>query len=351
MTRMARLGLFLFASLTLLFAGIFIIGSHQRLFTRSYRLRALFPNVAGLMPGAEVRLGGVRKGTVDEIRLPVRPTDQVLVTLSLDRATASLVKADSVAAIETEGLLGSKYLAVSFGSAGAAEVRDLDLIPSVAPPDLSAIVKKSQEIMDSTHSAMKNLDQVSAQVATLTGKLNRGEGTLGALLNDRALYARLNDAAGSAKAGAAAFQEDMQALKSNILFRGYFKDRGYQDAADLTRWEVPMPAGAPARSFTVAVRDLFDPAASARLKHPRRLDEAGAALEQAPFGLAVIQAFSGVKGSQEENLALTRAQAMVVRGYLAERFELDDARLKTKGMGEAAGPGQEARIVISVYAP
>jgi len=43
---------------------------------------------------------------------------------------------------------------------------------------------------------------------------------------------------------------------------------------------------------------------------------------------------------------------MVVRSYLAERFELDDTRLKTKGMGETTSePGQEGRVVISIYAP
>jgi outer membrane protein OmpA-like peptidoglycan-associated protein len=47
---------------------------------------------------------------------------------------------------------------------------------------------------------------------------------------------------------------------------------------------------------------------------------------------------------------LTQAQAMVVRNYLLERFELDDTKLKTRGMGETATqPGQEGRILISVY--
>ena len=130
MTKMARLGLFLFASLAILFAGVFLIGNQRRLFSHSYRLRAQFHGVSGLLTGAEVRIGGVRKGTVDEIRLPSRPSEQVLVTMSLDRSTANLVKTDSLAAIETEGLLGNKYLAVSFGSPEAAPVKDWDLIAS-----------------------------------------------------------------------------------------------------------------------------------------------------------------------------------------------------------------------------
>ncbi len=359
MTKMARLGLFLVASLGILLAGVFIIGSQRRLFTRSYRLQARFASVSGLLTGAEVRIGGVRKGTVDVIQLPGSPTGQVVVTMSLDRATSSLVKTDSLAAIETEGLLGNKYLAVSFGSPGAAEVKDGDLIASEPPLDVSGLLKKSQEIMDTTHSAMKNLDALSAEMSTLTSRLNRGDGTVGALLNDRALYDQLNAAAVDARKtmvqariGVTAFQEDMQALKSNILFRGYFKDRGYQDAADLTRWELEkLPAAAPARTFSFALRDLFEPSDGAKLKDRKRLDEVGAELERQPFSLALVQVFSGLKGNRDDNLVLTQAQAMVVRSYLAERFELDDARLKTKGMGEtAAEPGQEGRVVISIYA-
>ena len=350
MSKMARLGLFLFASSAILFLAIFLIGSQRRLFTRSYRLQARFPSVSGLLTGAEVRVGGVRKGTVDTILLPSQPTGQVLVTMSLDRSTSGLVKADSRAAIETEGLLGSKYLAVSFGSPGAAPVKDWDLIASVPPLDVDGLLKKSQEIMEATHSAMKNLDTLSGDMATLTARINRGQGTVGALLNDRTLYDQIGDTVAHARVGVIDFQENMQALKTNILFRGYFKDRGYQDSADLTRWAIAsMPESAPARTFNLAAKDLFE-ADGTRLRGKQRLNPVGADLEQHPFALVVIQAFSGPKGNQDENLMLTQAQAMVVRAYLVERFELDDTKLKTKGMGEApAQPGQEGRIVISVY--
>jgi phospholipid/cholesterol/gamma-HCH transport system substrate-binding protein len=347
---MARLGLFLIGSLGLFILGVFIIGDQQRLFTRSYRLRTRFPGVSGLLTGAEVRVGGVRKGTVAEIRLPATPTEQVLVTLSMDRSTAGLVKADSLAAIETEGLLGNKYLAVSFGSPGAAPVQDWDLIGSAPPLDLSDLFKKTQLIMDTTHHAIKNLDAVSAQLVTFTTRINHGEGTLGALVKDRRLYDQLSATAGQAKAGVAAFQENMQALKGNFLFRGYFKDRGYQDGADLTRWEVArMPTVPPIRSFTFPARELFAKA-DAKLTGPKALDPVGAYLEHNPFGLAVIQTFSGAKGDVDANLILTQAQALVLRSYLAGRFELDDAKVKTRAMGESqAEPGQGGWIVVSIY--
>jgi len=358
MSKMARLGLFLLTALAVLVAAIFVIGNQQRLFSRSYRLRAQFPNVSGLLAGAEVRVGGVRMGTVEAIQLPARPTDQVLVTMSLDRETAALVKRDSLAAIETEGLLGSKYMAVSFGSPDADRVRDWDQIASEPPLDVSGLLKKTTDLMDTTQHVMKNLDTVAGQLASVSTRVARGDGTLGALLKDRSLYDQLTGTATQAqatmtqaKAGVTAFQENMEALKGNILFRGYFKNRGYQDAADLTRWELPaLPPEAPAKTFTLAASELFAPAGSAKLKDGKRLEAAGAYLEKNPFRLAVIQAFAGLKGNHEDNLALTRAQAMVVRTYLSVTFELDDTKVKTRAMGETATTqGEDGRIVIAVY--
>ncbi|MBI2818275.1 MAG: hypothetical protein HYX72_15185 [Acidobacteria bacterium] len=62
MSRAVRLGVFIFGTLTILVTGIFLIGNKRFLFTSTYRLQAGFKNVAGLNNGAEVRVGGIRKG-------------------------------------------------------------------------------------------------------------------------------------------------------------------------------------------------------------------------------------------------------------------------------------------------
>jgi phospholipid/cholesterol/gamma-HCH transport system substrate-binding protein len=73
MSRAARLGAFIVATLAILAAGIFIIGSKQYLFSSTYQLKAQFDNVEGLDDGADVRLGGVHRGTVHSIVLPHKP--------------------------------------------------------------------------------------------------------------------------------------------------------------------------------------------------------------------------------------------------------------------------------------
>jgi phospholipid/cholesterol/gamma-HCH transport system substrate-binding protein len=368
MKKMALLGLFIFSALLILFAGVFVIGSQQRLFTRSFYLRAEFATVSGLLRGAEVRIGGVRKGTVDEIRLPSRPGGKVLVVMSLDSSTRNLVKQDSIAAIETEGLLGNKFMAISFGSPEAAGVKDWDTVASAAPLDVADLFKKTSDIMDTTQSTMKHLETTSEHIAAITARVDRGEGSVGAMLKDRALYDRLAAATtdiaatsgearktvAQARVGVTAFTENMQALKQSFLFRGFFKDRGYLDATELTRWELEtVPAALPVKTFQLAAGDLFEKPDAVKLRDKKRLNEVGAYLEQNPFRLVLVQAFTGLAGGHDENLVLTQAQAMVVRNYLADKFEFDDSKLKTKGMGEveAAASGQTHWIEISVYAP
>src|ERR1700691_102323 len=133
MSRAARLGAFIVATLAILVAGIFIIGGKQYLFSSTYRLKAQFDDVVGLDAGGDVRVGGVHVGTVEDIVLPHRPGEKVTVVMDLGKSTRQIVKQDSVASIETEGLLGNQYLAISFGSAAAAGVRDGDMLASQPP--------------------------------------------------------------------------------------------------------------------------------------------------------------------------------------------------------------------------
>lgn len=100
-------------TLAVLAAGVFIIGSKEYLFHPTYELRAQFDNVVGLTVGADVQVGGVHSGTVQSITLPHKPGDKVLVVLDMDKSTHEIIKRDSVASIETEGVLGNQFVAIS----------------------------------------------------------------------------------------------------------------------------------------------------------------------------------------------------------------------------------------------
>src|ERR1700687_5783476 len=154
MSRAARLGAFFIAALTILVSGIFIIGGRQYLFSSTYRLNTQFGSVVGLDSGADVRVGGVHSGSVRSVELPSKPTDKITVRMDLDKSTHNIIKQDSIATIETEGLLGDKYVAISFGSAKGADVSDGGAIASEPPLEMSEVLKKANGILDSSQEAV-----------------------------------------------------------------------------------------------------------------------------------------------------------------------------------------------------
>lgn len=77
-----------------------------------YRVVAEFQNVEGVSPGTDVRMSGIKVGTVVDQRLD-SDTFQALLTLSIDD-TIKLPE-DSSAKITSEGLLGSKFVALEAG--------------------------------------------------------------------------------------------------------------------------------------------------------------------------------------------------------------------------------------------
>jgi phospholipid/cholesterol/gamma-HCH transport system substrate-binding protein len=362
MSRAARLGAFIVVTLGLLVAGIFIIGSKQYLFSSTYQLKAQFDDVVGLDAGGDVRVGGVHVGTVHAIVLPHKPGDKVTILMDLQNSTHQIIRKDSVASIETEGLLGNQYLAISFGSPGTAGVWDGDTIASQPPLEMSDLLKKMSGILDSSQQAIHNATGATANLDAISAKINSGQGTVGALVNDKQLYANLEQTTSTmnatmlqAKAGVTDFQENMEAMKHNFLLKGYFKNRGYEDSDDLAKNEIEqLPQAAPTKQFTFSAKQLFDKQDSAKLKNPKSLNPGGEFLANNQFGFAVVVASTGMEGDTQKDLVLTQARAMVVREYLVENFGFDDSQLKTLGMGKQPDNKADAgwgAVQIFIYPP
>jgi outer membrane protein OmpA-like peptidoglycan-associated protein len=293
-----RVGVFIVLGLLFLSIGIFLIGNKDFLFSSTYGLRADFQNVGGLNNGADVRVGGIHEGTVKEIDLPSQSDGKVTVVMNLRSATRNIIKKDSRASIKTEGLLGDKYIEISFGSLKAEPVQNDDTIASETPKDMSE------------------------QARALTDE---------------------------AQAGVAAFRDNMEALHHNFLLRGFFENRGYDDTTELTQHAISrLPVGAREKEFDYETKEIFDKPDGAKLKNKKPLDEAGKYLEANTFGLAVV-ASSESKGDTGKVRLLTEARAKVVRDYLAQNFELEDKRLKTIGLGKIKDSGDSSKLVILIY--
>ena len=340
MTRSFRLGLFIVATLAILGAGIFLIGSQQLRFHSTYQLNTHFQNVKGLEIGADVHVGGVHEGTIKHIVLPNQPGGEVTVVMEVERSTLGVVNRKSTASIESEGLLGDKYIEVSFGEKGAEALKDGDTIGSQPPIEFADLVKKTDQLLDTTNVAVRNVEGATVNVQQVTSKINEGKGTVGALINDPAIYQRAN-------AGVAAFQEDMEALKHNFLLRGFFNKRGYEDETELAKNRISqLPAGPPLHSFAYDPSKIFGKNDRAKLRNPKDLNDAGHFLASNPFGLAVVAASTGDLGETGKDLTLSEARAMVIRDYLADHFPFDDTRVKISALGKS---GSTPKVEILIY--
>ena len=204
--------------------------------------------------------------------------------------------------------------------------------------------RRPASILDSSQQAIQNATRATANLDSISAKIDNGAGTAGALVNDKALYTNLEQTTGAmrdtmtqAEAGVTDFQENMEAMKHNFFLRGYFKSRGYEDSAELAKNEIErLPQGAPAKQFTYSAKQLFDKQDSAKLKNQKSLTAGGEFLANNQFGFAVVVASAGMEGDSQKDLVLTEARAMVVREYLVENFGFDDSQLKTLGMGKQA---------------
>jgi phospholipid/cholesterol/gamma-HCH transport system substrate-binding protein len=343
MSREFRLGVFIVGTLVIFAAGVFLIGSKESLFRSTYHLKAQFQNVSGLIDGADVRVGGIHKGTVRAIQLPHRPDEKLTVVMDLENATHDVIKKDSVASIKSEGLLGDKYVEISFGSPDVDKVRDGDTIDTAPPLDISDLITKTNQILDSAKDTMQNADSIST-------KVNNGQGSIGALINDKKVYQQVNAATEEAKAGATAFQENMEAIKHNFFLRGFFKKRGYEDAEAITKHQISsLPSEQYAKKFEYDGKEIFDKPDTAKLKNEKTLNEAGTFLQGATFGLVVVTASAGMKGDADKQKQLSEARATVVRDYLTKNFRFDDTRVKTLGLGKNPEAGDYRKVDILVY--
>jgi phospholipid/cholesterol/gamma-HCH transport system substrate-binding protein len=352
MSRAARLGAFIIVTLAILVAGVFIIGNKQYLFSSTYRLQAQFSTVVGLDAGAEVRVGGVHSGSVRRIDLPKKPTDKITVLMDLQRSTHDIIKQDSVAAIQTEGLLGNEYVSISFGSAQGLNVKDGDLIASQPPLVIADLIVKTDAILDSSQAALQNVTVATASLKSITAKIDDGQGTIGTLINDKKMYTDLDqttvgmrDTIVHAQAGVADFEENMEALKQNFLLRGYFKKRGYEDSTELAKYEVVrLPDASPQKTFTYSPKTLFDKIDTAELKNQGSLSAAGKYLAGNEFGIAVVVVNTGMSGDTQKDLILTQARCAVLRAYLVGNFGFDDTQLKTLGMGKKIDANADPKV-------
>jgi phospholipid/cholesterol/gamma-HCH transport system substrate-binding protein len=199
-----KIGVFFLVGLVLLFVAIELTVG-VGLLRHRYTLYATFQDVQGLDSGADVRLAGIKAGRVAGMRIE---GDRVRVRLDIDGKLE--VKKDSVARLDFRALSGERFVALSLGTPTAKPAVSGDTLEGETPASFSDAVdqlaKLAEDVSDLAQKVGGNAEQllvnvnalveenrtalgdVATHVASITGKLDRGTGTLGLLLNDPTLY-------------------------------------------------------------------------------------------------------------------------------------------------------------------
>lgn len=234
-----KVGIFALAGIVLFCLSILLLGGDKFFFSQSYVLKVRMPQVQGLAKGSVVSLSGVSIGNVDKIDF-VHGSNEVEVTLTVQKSAQAKITEGSQASVKTQGALGDKYVYIDPGPIDATPLKDGAILPMDKTPDfLDIISSKGAEIgeivdvikevkllfaninrdgrsaklmtnlVEGTNELAKFLTEgretfkllrteAVVPMASVMKKLDGGQGTLGALINDASLHNRLMGMLGEA---------------------------------------------------------------------------------------------------------------------------------------------------------
>lgn len=297
-----KLGIFIVTGLSLFVFALFYIGSKENLFTNTFSLYAIFPDVSGLTQGNSVQFAGINVGTIQSIEIIA--SDKVKVNMSIVSKVKEFIKKDSEASINSDGLVGSKVLSISSGTSSGASIENGDSLHALKPLSMGDIISNLNEstkdaqvitrnlsdilskvnngegtigklinnsdIFDDLDSLMNSfsgssakinsilgnasisvgivtkgienlqgsIDTIVRNVSDITKKINSSQSLVGTLLTDtvfanniKTAMSNTNQATANLELGSFSFYQNMEALKHNFFFKGYFEDLGYWDEA------------------------------------------------------------------------------------------------------------------------
>ncbi len=196
-----RVGIFVLFGLGIL--GFLIMNSTGDFnpFEKKLRLKAHFMAADGLRDGSEVQLAGVRIGKVDSVQLLPPDSDdgaKIEAVMTVDqelngRPINERIRTDSTAQLVAVSLLANdKLINISPGTTNGDAVPENYVLESRSSTTISNLTETGTELLDQ----IKRLAIPANEILT---KANRGEGTLGRVVNDESLYRNLDSTIAEAK--------------------------------------------------------------------------------------------------------------------------------------------------------
>lgn len=283
----ARLGFFIAGGIALFVIAIFFIGKQQNLFNPVFKVTTSFYNISGLQVGNNVRFSGINVGTVDKIMIINDSTVQVdviikknvqqfiksdseagigssgiigdrVLVISQGSNEAPIAKDGqhilSKEPVETDAIIASLQSTAGNVEIVAQQLAEIMVYVNSGRGTLGRLIqdttiaeninltiqnfKRSSagfdetiehtkenvfEFMEKLHKTVAKTEIASHQLGEIMMSINSGEGTLGMLIQDTTVAENLTQTLINIKKSTKGFEENMEALKHNFLFRGYYK--------------------------------------------------------------------------------------------------------------------------------
>ena len=187
MSRQARVGLLVLAGLALFLVALFALANRSFLFSNTFYVKANYDQVSGLQSGASVQFQGVNVGRVESVSLPEEAGGQITVTMAIREAAKHLIHTTTQAQIKSDGLVGNMIVVLVNPQEDLAEaepVEEGDFIVGVDPFDVFEISDRAVESVQRFAEAATSFEQIMLDI-------RNGEGTIGKLIYDPALYSSM----------------------------------------------------------------------------------------------------------------------------------------------------------------
>ena len=190
-----RVGIFVLLAIAVLIFLVLNASGDINPFSRKLHLRARFSDANGLREGSEVRLAGVRVGKVERIVLlepsPVPDAPRVEAQMTIDstidgRPANERIRSDSQAQQGSPSLLGNEMLInITPGSAVGQPVQDNAILTSSSSNTVNDFATSGTDLA-------QRLSKLSDEISGIVQEVKDGQGTVGKLFADEALYNNLN---------------------------------------------------------------------------------------------------------------------------------------------------------------
>ena len=223
-SRVVGAGAFVLIGVLVFTGALFMIGSRRMLFEDRFEIFTEFKRLGQLEVGAIVRVSGADAGEVTSIDVPGSPEGKFRVGMEVRDDLHQLIRTDSVATSQTEGLVGGIFVNIVAGTEAAPQIPEGGTIPGREPVEIADVLAQMSEtvtMVNETVSALRgditnavkqvaltaedghalllairpditamaeNGSRISADTQQLIASVKAGNGTIGKLLTDDGLH-------------------------------------------------------------------------------------------------------------------------------------------------------------------